>query len=82
MGSLTVFTARLVAPVGTRAIWPQSGQRTVEPGETDVTSIEDWQRGHFRILAMVPPLFLTANIYDTPAPAHYYRFFCPAATEW
>jgi hypothetical protein len=44
-----------------RAIWPQSGQRTVEPGETDVTSIDDWQRGHFKIVAMNPPLLVTAE---------------------
>jgi hypothetical protein len=41
IGALTVLTATLVAPAGTLAVWPQSGQRTVEPGATDVTSIDD-----------------------------------------
>src|SRR5689334_22464114 len=52
-GGLTVLVRTLVLPLGTLDVWPQSGQRTVVPGETDVTSITPWQRGHFKIFAMV-----------------------------
>jgi hypothetical protein len=56
IGALTDLTATLVPPVGTVAIWPQSGHRTVEPGDTEVTSIACWHRGHFKIVAIDAPL--------------------------
>jgi hypothetical protein len=67
---------RLVLPLGTFDVWPQSGQRTVVPGETDVTSITPWHRGHFKIFAMVffAPKFRSAP-YDTPRPDEYSRIF-------
>lgn len=56
IGALTDLTATLVPPVGTVAICPQSGQRTVEPGEMEVTSIACWHPGHFKIVAIDAPL--------------------------
>jgi hypothetical protein len=53
IGGLTVLVRTLVLPLGTFEDCPHSGHFTVVPGETDVTSITPWHRGHFKIFAMV-----------------------------
>src|SRR5436190_9689088 len=45
IGALTVLVRRLVFPLGTFEVCPQSGHFTVVPGETDVTSITPGHRG-------------------------------------